>query len=331
MNKIRLGIIGSGGICEFHMPALKAAGFELTAVGSRRGSERVHSFAQKHQIPCIFEDSEDLLKARGQWDALLIAVSVEPTLEILKRAIEARVPILVEKPVTFHSEELKPWLHQNLPVMVGYNRRYYRTVQQARKEVKLGSFLMGRLNLPESIRVPAQPIDNPLYLKSFFSNSVHGLDMMRFIFGNIQVKYVHRLTDSNGAIHGIAATFSSQKENLIQFTAHWQAPDNFSLTLDRVGRRFELRPFESASVFEGMEVVDPTPEIPVRTYRPKMVEKIDLEEHDKRFKPGFFLQAQAFAAMVRGENPKDAARLEDAYAALVLAEQLAGKYLDSRI
>ena len=109
--------------------------------------------------------------------------------------------------------------------------------------------------------------------------------------------------------------------------ANWQTPANFGLSLHRPGRRFEVLPFEAATVYEGMEVTEPTEEVPIRSYRPKPVERVGLDGMDYRFKPGFVAQAQALAAMVRGRDPGPAARLEDAHAVLNLAERLAGQTL----
>ena len=43
---------------------------------------------------------------------------------------------------------------------------------------------------------------------------------------------------------------ASPRGDLLQFTANWRTPWNFALSLDRPGRRFELRPFEAATVYE---------------------------------------------------------------------------------
>ncbi len=327
MNRPRVGLIGCGHIAEFHAPALEAAGFELTAVASRPGSERVHAFANKYGISAVFGRPQDLLRAREQWDALLIAVSVEPTLELLCEALETGAPVLVEKPVSFRSLDLKPLLNDSHPVIVGYNRRFYRTVLYAREEASCELPFMARMNLPESVAVPDTIADNTVYLKNFFSNSVHGLDMLRFVFGNITLDHLQRLHDRQGRIHGLAAMFSSESGGVIQFSAKWKNPDNFSLTLDMTDHRLALRPFELATIYEGMEVVDPTPDMPIRTYMPKVIGKVELDAHDRLFKPGFLAQAQAFFDLVNGRFPDNAARLDDAYSALVLAEQLAGEYI----
>ena len=64
--------------------------------------------------------------------------------------------------------------------------------------------------------------------------------------------------------------------------------------------------------------------MPRRTYVPKLACTMDLDEVDRRFKPGFVAQAKALSALSRGEDVGQAARLEDAYAVLRLAEELIG-------
>lgn len=325
MSRPRLAIIGCGNIAEFHAPAFHASGFDLAAVCSRPGSPRRGPFAKRHGIPLVFDGVPELLDARSAWDALLIAAPIDATLDILKLAIESGAPILVEKPVAWRSEDLSPLIGRDLPVIVGYNRRFYRTVQAARSEVADGPPLMGHLALPEAVRSPAHLQENPGYLQPFFGNSVHGLDMARYVFGELRLVHVQRLTNPGGAILGLSAVLTSSRGDILEFTGNWRAPANFALTLDRPGRRLEVRPFEAATIFEGMEVIEPTVQVPIRAYRPKLAGKVELDQVDYRFKPGFVAQARALAAMVRGEDPGPAARLEDAHAALALAEELAGE------
>jgi hypothetical protein len=84
--------------------------------------------------------------------------------------------------------------------------------------------------------------------------------MARFVFGPLHIRHVERLQDQTGVLSGFAAVLVSARGDVVQVTANFAAPSNFSLTLDRPGRRYEVRPFEKATIFSGMEVVEPTPE-----------------------------------------------------------------------
>ena len=304
------------------MPACREAGFDVTAICSRPGSTRLHSFAKRHEIPLIFDNFDYLLKARREWDALLIAVSVEDTLDVLNLALKSQAPIMVEKPVALRSADLLPFINRGLPVTVAYNRRFYRTAREARREADRGMPLLAQLSIPESVRTPCNETEEPNYLFPFFANSVHGLDLARYVFGDLRIEHVQRITNPSGAILGLVAILSAMGGHVVQLTANWGAPANYSLTLDRPGHRFDMRPFEAATIYEGMEVREPTEETPIRSYTPTPVGKVDLDDMDREFKPGFVAQAKALAALVRGEDPAPAARLEDAHAVLRLAEEL---------
>lgn len=206
--------------------------------------------------------------------------------------------------------------------MVGYNRRFCRTAQAARAEVRNGSPLIAQLVLPEDVRRPNGAGGS--YLLPFFGNSVHGLDLARFVFGDLEVVDVLRLSDHD-APYAVAALLCSPRGDVVKFVGNWRTPANFSLTLGRPGRRFEMRPFEFAHTYERMGVVEPTPERPIRRYVPEIAASLDLDEVDRRFKPGFVQQAHAFAGLISGEVHPDAARIEDAHAVLELAERLAGR------
>jgi predicted dehydrogenase len=272
----------------------------------------------------VFPGVSDLLEASHEYDAILIAASIEGTLPVLRSALETKLPILVEKPVSYRSEELLPLICHDLPVIVGYNRRFYRPVLEARKEARNGSPLIAHLTLPERVSSPNQPSNNPCYLEPVFANSVHGFDLARFVLGELRIIGAQRLANAGGALTGVAALFTTDRGDILQLTCNWQTPANFGLTLDRPGRRFELKPFESSNVYEGMEITEPTSNQPIRSYKPKLVNMVALEDVDQSFKPGFFAQAQALMAMVRGEDPGPAARIKDAHAALSLAEELVG-------
>lgn len=327
---MRAAFIGSGNIANMHVPAFRTAGFEITAVCGRPGSKRAQEFAERHNIPHVFQTAADLLAARDLWDALLIAVDVDETVGVLTTAMETGAPILVEKPVAFTSRLVRPLLNRSDRVLVAYNRRFYDTVAFAREEVQqLKVPLLAQLQLPENIRFPKSPEDDPQYLRPFFDNSVHGLDMARFIFGDLQVLHAERVYSSTGVIRGICATLKAlESGSLVHFMGNWGSSANFSFTMHTEGRRLELLPFERATVYEGMDVMEPTDDVPIRSYWPRVKERVLPAGRDVTHKPGFVQQAAAFAALAHGETPKHAATLEDAHEVLQLAEELAGVTLD---
>jgi hypothetical protein len=147
----------------------------------------------------------------------------------------------------------------------------------------------------------------------------------RFVLGDLRLVSVERLNNAGGNLYGFAALLKTTRGDLLQVTANLNSAANFSLSLFWPNRRFELLPFEIGSEYEGMEVLAPTPEYPIRRYVPKRVRSIALTGVDLVEKPGFVAEAQALKALVGGSPlPEGAATLEDAAAVTELCEQLTG-------
>jgi predicted dehydrogenase len=329
---VRVGLIGSGIIAASRVPALRTAGLEVTAVASRPGSRSVQAFARDHAIPQVLADWRELIEHSELWDALVISTWPDGTPEVLETALEedGGTPILVEKPVAWNTARHQRILrlpHEN--VIVGYNRRFYASVQRARKECVEGEPLLAQLNVPTVVPVPKEHDPSGRYLQQFYeSASALGIDLTRFVLGDVHVESVMRRTTDAGNIAGLAAILSTERGDVLQMTCNWGTPANYSLTLSWPGRRFELLPFEIGTLYEGMEVIPPSPEYAIRRYLPKPAERIGLQGVDLEQKPGFVGEAHALAAMVRGEPaPAFAARLEDALAVTSLCERLTGVVL----
>jgi predicted dehydrogenase len=326
----RVGLIGVGTIAEMRAPALQAAGLKLVAVSSRPESTRVRSFAERHGGARVFDDWRSMLDEPGLFDALAISTWPDGTPAVLRAACDLGIPTIVEKPVAWNTTTLRALCampHEN--VIVGYNRRFYRSVQMAHQAVQSGGPLIASLVLPTDVVAPATPDPSGRYMQQFYESvSALGLDLTRFVLGDLTVESAHRLRNAAGNIAAIAATLATARGDLVQVTCNWGTSANYSLTLSRPGRRVELLPFEIATIYEGMAVEPPSPEYPIRRYLPKVVDRLVLEGVDLKEKPGFVGEAQALISMIEGcPPPAFTARLEDALAVTTLCEQLTGVQL----
>ena len=152
MNEnLKIAFIGTGNIAEFHAPAFKNVGFEIISCSSSLNSKSAQRFSEKFSIPKVYNDTNDLIKNHQEYDAFLIAVSVEPTLEILKKCIKTKKPILVEKPISTDVNKLESLDNNINNVRVAYNRRFYRTIQYAKNFIELNNPCHLYMQLPDSI------------------------------------------------------------------------------------------------------------------------------------------------------------------------------------
>lgn len=91
----RVAVVGTGFGCRVHVPALRAAGFDVVAlVGQDR--ERTERRAQRHQVPAACSALADAL-ALGV-DAVTVATPPDTHASIVLEAIAAGAHVLCEKP-----------------------------------------------------------------------------------------------------------------------------------------------------------------------------------------------------------------------------------------
>lgn len=319
MSKKRLAIIGSGNISHFHVPAMREAGFDIVSCCSRLKSKRAIEFSDKFNIPKVYDNFSDLIEKENEWDALLIAISVEPTYKVLEECMGIKKPILVEKPVSISSVQINTLKQNSSLVQVGYNRRFYNSVSYAKNFLKNNSDCYIKMYLPDEIDFSVSK-QNQKYL-SVKENSVHGLDILNYLVPNMQLVSVEEYKQPNNTYGKVAFLHSNIGHKCIIFF-NWNAPSNFSLEINCLPYKLELKPFEKFSLFKGMEIINPTQDYPVRQYVPKIIESGNVFEMGTDFKPGFLEQSIEFMNLVNGKHSKISATLNDAYNTTRLAEQI---------
>lgn len=318
----RLAVLGCGSIAAFHVPACREEGFDVVAVAGSPGSRRAVEFARRFDIPNVCSDPREVAGASSKvWDALLIATSVDPTLELLMIAAESGRPVLVEKPVASSAATLQAHAESWQNVIVAYNRRFYATAQAAKEFVEHGGPCLVQLELPEDVPILEDGGDQIANTRKILWNSVHGFDLARFVLGDLEVEAVVSRGEGRGR-DGAAAIMRSRRGDVVQYTGNWNAPSNFSLTIDRGPRRYQMRPFEVGAYYEGTEVIEPTPDVPIRRYLPRRTGEVSLEPLDARFKPGFAGQARDLMRLCEGTQRTVGATIHDAIAALEVAERV---------
>jgi predicted dehydrogenase len=135
---LNIGIIGCGAVGQKRSRHL--AGTRLlhcTDIELARAAQ-VASSSQG----CDFGTDWRRLLDRSDIDAVIVATPQDSQVEIVRAAISAGIHVLVEKPAGRHVDELLglPQLaaEHNVRVRVGFNHRYHRAFQQARRLVDSG-------------------------------------------------------------------------------------------------------------------------------------------------------------------------------------------------
>ena len=140
MKKLRVGVIGAGGIAEgIHMPALKhMENVELAAVCDCV-REKAQKLAEKFEVPKWYENYRDMLEME-YLDAVYVLTQPDQLFRITIDCLRSGKHVFMEKPMgltVFQAESIREEaLNNHRSVYVGYNRRYIPVVTETLKIVK---------------------------------------------------------------------------------------------------------------------------------------------------------------------------------------------------
>lgn len=309
-----IAYIGSGNISKFHIPALKKAGFNISSISSRKNSKNILSFAKKFKISNIIYDWNDLLDCKNDYDAIMIAVTTDVTSKILKKLIHTKKPILVEKPVSNKSNEIKKLINNNSKnVFVAYNRRHYVSTEFAKKFIDSKSNVHANIFLPEMNKT------------SLYQNGCHVINLVNYLFDQINLKYLHPINFGNKTF-GFTSFFINKRGDSINLISNYKSPSNFKIEIIHRDEKIEMLPIEKAYLYKGLKIIPPNKNSTIRKYVPNLISKSEDELFEKLLKPGFYSQSKSFHEFVKyGIYDKKLCTLKESQETIKIIEQIAPK------
>ncbi len=322
-KKLKLAIVGCGNIANFHVKAFKKAGINFSHCAASLNSKNIKNFASKNKIPNFWNNTIDLINSDHLWDGIVVCSSTESIPEILDLIIKKDKPVLVEKPVSLGTNYLKKFKNKkNTKVLVAYNRRFYPTIEIAKKYVmQSNSQILCNLRLPEQVPNLKK---NKNKFRKVFENSSHGIDLLFYLFHNLSIKNNIKL-NFNSFDSARLINLKSLNNHQCVVTINSNSPDNFSLELDNGYKRLLLKPFEAYKVYEGIKITQPSKAYPLRTFKPKIIKQGNIFDFDKTYKdikPGFYEQATNFLNFIIDGNPGISSNLNISYKVQNLLEKI---------
>lgn len=181
---MRIGLAGAGRIGAFHAATLTALADVDEVVVTDAVAAGAEHLAEKNGY-AFSPDLDDLL---SRIDGLVIATSTSGHAPTLRSALAAKVPTFCEKPVAATLAETVELVDlvdaANVPVQVGFQRRFdagYRRARDAVASGELGFLHTIRVNTHDQSPPPAEYI--PTSGGLFRDCSIHDFDVLRFVTG----------------------------------------------------------------------------------------------------------------------------------------------------
>lgn len=281
-------IIGSGPMAVDYAKILKSMQVDVKVVGRSQAS--CDKFKNETGIECISGGFENWFNSyTGSLKNVIVAVSEENLGTVTEKLIHKNVPrVLVEKPGAATYEEIDRILNtqksSTSKVYVGYNRRFYSSVQTAKKLIAedggVQSFFFEFTEWGHVIREKVCP--QLVKEEWLWHNSTHVMDLAFYLGGFPAQMSAYKAGTldwhSRGAKYSGAGV--TKEGALFSYMANWAAPGRWVVEILTSKRRFIFKPLEKLQVQKIGSVA---------------VEEYPIEnESDLNFKPGLYNQVKAF-------------------------------------
>jgi predicted dehydrogenase len=317
--KMKIGFIGAGSIARAHIMAAEAAGFTPIAICARDGSENARKLSKEFEDLRFFQSYEDFIKA--DFDCVSILLNTDVSVGMYSKVLSDRdIPVFIEKPVARESSIFTGNLNLDREkTLVGYNRRFYSSINEIRFLLAENKNVQSNWNIPE-VSWEKKPISS--VRKHFLlENSVHILDLFLFLLGTpSESKFMNYY--QNEFLQHSTSLHQFSNGNIATLSINFGIPDNTFASFYLPGVNYLLKPIEILSKFSKI-VTEPASEIvPYKKYVPTQDEVWEISKYDLLFKPGFYEQYLEFMRICMGAKRTIGATLRDAYNVIKFAEQI---------
>lgn len=212
MKKMKIGIIGCGGIGTYHLGNLES----LTDICELVGfcdviAERAEAFVEKHGSGRAYDNYLDMLNSENP-DAVFICIPPYCHGEIEYTLLERRIPFFVEKPLALDIELAKDINKKiselGLVTAVGFQCRYTNITDEAIKYVKENKISF--INCARMGGIPSTPWwkDKTLSGGQIVEQTIHQFDLIRYIYGEPEEVFTY---GSNGITSDLPEDFATDE------------------------------------------------------------------------------------------------------------------------
>lgn len=281
-------ILGAGPMACEYSKILHALQIPFTVIG--RSEKSAQNFYEATGFNAITGGYESYFSSNTSFFShAIIAVGEKKLGEAARAAINAGIKtVLVEKPGGIDSADIRLLAEtarkNNAQVAIGYNRRFYASVEKAKSIIaEDGGLLSFNFEFTEWGHVIAN-LEKEEGVKEnwFLANSSHVIDLAFHLGGT--PKTLTAYTASSLPWHPNAAIYAgsgvTETGALFSYQANWQAPGRWALECLTRKHRLYFRPMEKLQIQKIGSVA---------------LEDVILDDAlDYDFKPGLYKQTHAF-------------------------------------
>lgn len=321
-SPLRIGILGTGAMATEHAKAALSLGCRISA-GSARSPDSARWDVFRRIAPeARFLEPEALIHD-PEVDAVIVTLPWNVTHTFLPLLFPSQKPMLIEKPLALDADTLTQAISQPGVILenklIGFNRRYYRTVERVAERIRKGGLKAVSATISEEMQRHVRNHGMEIVPHVLAFSSAHTLDLLHFLLGPLQVADIvaHAEKEYPGArsYNGLLRATRGGIPVLLSLNVGDPSPAGIRFLFEN-GVTWVLAPLEGLSTYDRYEIIEPADKANIRQYKPHLCEEV--REQADGYKPGFLRQMRAFVANDFGPG----AKVEDSIALLALIDAL---------
>jgi predicted dehydrogenase len=292
----RVGVAGIGPAGLQHARAVIAAGHTVAIAAAARADSPNAAAFLKATPGVRMVQGLDALLADGSVDALVIALPWSETPRQLPRLLADPRPMLIEKPIGLAAADIEKALPGSSSVlankMIGFNRRFYSTVDRMRRRLAEGGLRAVRVTISEDLERQTRAHGTRIVPHLLPFSSAHTLDLVLHLLGPLEIVSLRGHREASAPFTSMNGLLETREgvPVLMTLNASDPSPAGMSFIFDD-HTTWNLSPLESLAVFDRYDVAELRPGSQIRRYVPHVR---DFTDESAEFKPGFVAQMTAF-------------------------------------
>jgi virulence factor len=205
--KIRIALIGLGRIAQKAYLPILANHAKVDPILCTRNTYTLNNLSNQFRINKTCSSLDELILAKP--DAAMVHSSTESHVLIISKLLKAKIPVFVDKPLSYSLEESERILDiaakNRVPLYLGFNRRFaplIESLSEVPNPIQI-SWQKNRVNLAGNPRI------------FIFDDFIHVIDSLRFL--------------GKGAIQNINVVSRVKDEKLENIQVQWQQGETLLL------------------------------------------------------------------------------------------------------
>lgn len=196
MRSLGIGVAGCGRISAYHLDALRQVPRARLVAAFDRHEERAEAVARRYGIPFWTDELAGFL-GRGEVDAVLVLTSTESHAVVAEAAVDSGKHVFVQKPLARSLDEgrrvVEAARRAGVKLVPSFMHRYFAETRKARELLQDGVLgAVYQVHLRNGVRglgAVSWAGDTARMGGGVIRElGVHGIDLLRFLFGELEVQ-----------------------------------------------------------------------------------------------------------------------------------------------